>query len=714
MIKKKSFPHRETDLRKRAEEIARKKITLMSENLDTLTPEEISRLLHELRVHQIELEMQNEELLRAREELKASWARYFDLYDLASAAYVTLSENGLILETNLTAATLLGVARGVLVKQTISRFILKEDQDIFYLQRKQLFETGEPQMCELRMVKHDGTVFWAHLEATAVQDADGNLVFRIVMSDNPERKRIEEALRESELTIRSMAEQLEDVLYATDDSGFITFVTPSALQMFGWKPEEMVGRSFIEFLPEAEIPGAVAQFKDALTSGQKTQNLSFVMKRKDENTFLGELNSSVIWKDGCAAGTVGIIRDITDRKRAEEALKEREERYRSQVEAINDVAYSINNSGEFTYISPVVKNVLGYEPDEMTGRHFLEFAHQDDHDLLTRKFSELREGVASYDEYRVIGKSGDVVWMRSQTSPILDIGGFAGGRGILVDISEKKRAEEALHRLKENFRRSLDESPLGVRIVTEEGETLYANRAILGIYGYDSIEELNTNPVKKRYTPESYAEFRIRREKRRQGIDVPSEYTIDIIRKNGDVRHLRVFRKDILWDDKKQYQVIYQDITEHRKAEEKLAAESHQLEETNAALRILLRHREEDMREMEQKIVANVQKLVLPYVEELRKLRLSPSQSSYLDIIDSNLQQVINPFLQNLTARFSVLTPREIQVSNLIREGKTSKEIADLIKAAPRSVEFHRNNIRKKLGLGGKKTNLRSFLLTLS
>jgi PAS domain S-box-containing protein len=238
-------------------------------------------------------------------------------------------------------------------------------------------------------------------------------------------------------------------------------------------------------------------------------------------------------------------RSKSERKNMEEALRESEDFYRSRVEAINDVAYSINSSGEFTYISPVVKNVLGYEPDEMTGRHFLEFAHQDDHDLLTRKFSELREGVVSYDEYRVIGKSGDVVWMRSQTSPILDIGGFAGGRGILVDISEKKRAEEALHRLKENFRRSLDESPLGVRIVTEEGETLYANRAILGIYGYDSIEELNTTPIQKRYARESYAEFQIRREKRRQGIDVPPEYTIDIIRKNGDVRHLRVFRKGI-------------------------------------------------------------------------------------------------------------------------------------------------------------------------
>ena len=129
-------------------------------------PEETRRTLHELRVHQIELEMQNEELRRAQAELDAARARYFDLYDLAPVGYATVSEKGLILETNLTAATLLGVARDALVRQPFSRFILKEDQDLYSLHRKKLFEThsassgqaGEPQACELRMVKKDGTL----------------------------------------------------------------------------------------------------------------------------------------------------------------------------------------------------------------------------------------------------------------------------------------------------------------------------------------------------------------------------------------------------------------------------------------------------------------------------------------------------------------------------------------------------------------------------
>ena len=161
--------NKQTDLRKQAE----KKVSRLPVNIDTLSPEETRRTLHELQVHQIELEMQNEALRTTQMDLDAARARYFDLYDLAPVGYCTISEKGLILETNLTAATLLGMARGALVKQPISRFIHKEDQGICYLHHKKLFETGEPNACELRMLKKGGTAFWVRLEATAVQDAAG-------------------------------------------------------------------------------------------------------------------------------------------------------------------------------------------------------------------------------------------------------------------------------------------------------------------------------------------------------------------------------------------------------------------------------------------------------------------------------------------------------------------------------------------------------------
>lgn len=149
-------------------------------DLATLAPADIQHIIHQLRVHQIELTMQNEELRHAQEENEAIRARYFDLYDRAPVGYCTLSATGLILEINLTAAVMLGVPKGALLGQLFTRFILNDDQDCFYLYRKQLAKTaatpradlfsrglaGAPQSCELRMVKVDGALFWARLEAT--------------------------------------------------------------------------------------------------------------------------------------------------------------------------------------------------------------------------------------------------------------------------------------------------------------------------------------------------------------------------------------------------------------------------------------------------------------------------------------------------------------------------------------------------------------------
>jgi PAS domain S-box-containing protein len=170
-----------------------------------MSPEEMRRTLHELQVHQIELEMQNEEMRRTQVELDAARVRYFDLYDLAPVGYCTISKQGLIMEANLTASTLLGVPRCKLVTQLLARFILKKDQDIYYLHRKKLLDTGEPQTCELQIVKKDGTIFWAHLTEAAAKDESGATIFRVVMSDITERKVAEEALEK-------YREHLEDLV----------------------------------------------------------------------------------------------------------------------------------------------------------------------------------------------------------------------------------------------------------------------------------------------------------------------------------------------------------------------------------------------------------------------------------------------------------------------------------------------------------------------
>ncbi len=168
--------------------------------------DEKEKLVHDLHVHQIELELQNEELRNAQQKLDITRARYFDLYDLAPVGYCTVSGESLLKETNLTAATLLGFTREEMLALPCSRFICSEDQDVFYLHRKNLFATGEPQSFELRMVKKDGSFLWARLQTTLAREEDGSFVCRVVLIDISVRKRDQEKianlLAEKELILK--------------------------------------------------------------------------------------------------------------------------------------------------------------------------------------------------------------------------------------------------------------------------------------------------------------------------------------------------------------------------------------------------------------------------------------------------------------------------------------------------------------------------------
>ena len=192
-----------SELRRRAEEILRNRIiTLASNTAASSSSEEALRALHELSVHQIELEMQNEELNRALEAVDAARARYSEFYDLSPAGFCSLSDQGTILEANLTLGRMLGLPCSELVGQTIARFILDEDKDVHGLPFRRLFATGDPYTCDLGMVDRDGIRFWVHLAAVSARSGSGATVCRAVMSDITE-------LRLAHANILRMAEDLE-------------------------------------------------------------------------------------------------------------------------------------------------------------------------------------------------------------------------------------------------------------------------------------------------------------------------------------------------------------------------------------------------------------------------------------------------------------------------------------------------------------------------
>ncbi|MBW1803723.1 MAG: PAS domain-containing protein [Deltaproteobacteria bacterium] len=153
---------------------------------------------------------------------------------------------------------------------------------------------------------------------------------------------------------------------------------------------------------------------------------------------------------------------------------------------------------------------------------------------------------------------------------------------------------------------------------------------------------------------------------------------------------------------------------ELKQREQELQEKSSYLEEANIALKVLLEQREKDKCELEENVLTNVQKALLPYVEKVRNAPSASDRGIYLDILESSIKGIVSPFYRNMTLKQFNLTPREIEIASLVKEGKSTKEIAELLILSPRTIDLHRLNIREKLGLKSKKTNLRSFLLSCS
>jgi PAS domain S-box-containing protein len=204
-------------LRRRAEDINRVKVSLPLELVQEVTPEDAQLLFHELRVHQVELELQNEELRRVQVELEVARERYFDLYDLAPVGYCTVNEQGLILEANLTAAALLGVSRSALVKQPINRFMFREQRSTFQQCCQQLHVTGQNQTCELQLRKDNGTLIWVSLSLNAGKSVAGVTTLRVMLKDITVQMQLSQQLQEKNTALLLANQVAEKASQAKSD-----------------------------------------------------------------------------------------------------------------------------------------------------------------------------------------------------------------------------------------------------------------------------------------------------------------------------------------------------------------------------------------------------------------------------------------------------------------------------------------------------------------
>jgi PAS domain S-box-containing protein len=298
---------------------------------------------------------------------------------------------------------------------------------------------------------------------------------------------------------------------------------------------------------------------------------------------------------------------------------------------------------------------------------------------------------------------------------------IVGGIEVVLEITERKKAEEALRESEGKLNAMLQSIGDHMSMMDKDLNIIWTNKTAKEIFGNDVIGKKCYETYHQRKDPcEPYPCITL---KAFQDGKI-HEHDTQVIDKDGKKIFFHCTANVALKDKEGKPTAVLEisrDTTEHKQAElvliergKELENKTHELEEVNAALRVLLKHRDEDKKDLEDKVVANVKELVFPYVEKLNNSRLNDRQMVYLNIIKSNLEDIITPFLHQLSSKYSVLTPNEIQVAGFVKEGKTTKEIAELLNSSTGTIDFHRNNLRKKLGLRNTKTNLRSFLLHLT
>lgn len=392
--------------------------------------------------------------------------------------------------------------------------------------------------------------------------------------------------------------------------------------------------------------------------------------------------------------------------------------------------------------------------------------------LAGKTFDSLRSIVGIPLKYRgrvegVIGLAHVEAGKGFRDEDVAVLGRFAGLATIALDkaklyadarweLAERRRAEEILRKSEERYRLLLESSPDPIVVYNLQGEAAYVNPAFEQVFGLRREELIGKNIdfVPEESWPETRAAIenmlsgqkiqlfetkRLTRDGRLLDVQLSSTLYFDeegapagnivTLRDISAQKHAE--RELLMYHDQlgelvaertaelaKANAQLGQEVedrkrveTELRKREKELKAQSLHLEEVNTALRVLLKQREDDKKELGDVVTSNVRELIGPYLERLKKGRLAAVQKALVDILESNLNNIISPFTSQLSARLCNLTPTEIRVANLVKEGKTNKEIAELLLLSRNTILFHRHNIRTKLGLRKSKKNLRSHLL---
>ena len=425
------------DLRKRAE------ASLPSElpGFQEMSRDEMSALVHELQVHQIELEMQNEALRQAQTSLAEASSKYCDFYDFAPVGFLTLDETGLIREVNLTAASQLRVTRRHLIDKPCRFFIEVEDRDRFRLFLHQVFQEPGPQHVEIKLKRQDGGLFFARLDSVAVTDVSGARLCRTSITDISDLKQVEQKLQASERLFASFVGHLPSVAVIRDLEGRYLFANAAWEQAFQKSREEWLGKTSEELWP----PEVAAKFKGqdrlVIESREALQTLGSLRHPDGLHQWIS-YRFPIVDQDGqpvmIGINAIDVTEPMETKARLEQVLD-------SGPAAI----YTCEPEGDFTltYMSENVKALVGWEARDFLAdsRFWLHHLHPEDRPRILEQLEfPWREDHQNL-EYRFLAQDGAYRWMHDEFRLVRDADGKPVEiAGAWMDVTARKQVEEAL------------------------------------------------------------------------------------------------------------------------------------------------------------------------------------------------------------------------------------------------------------------------------
>lgn len=553
-----------------------------------------------------------------------------------------------------------------------------------------------------------------------------------------------------------LLDNMHDVYFELDGNLNITALSPSVEAFFKYSREELIGQS-IQTLLANKKHAENLRLKLNKEKGARDCKLVFLDKQGKQLTVLFNISQTAD-KSGKGPCFMGILRDITPAMQAEEdtrqernilekkirdrseellimndylrreieerkALQEKlqlsQRKYMTLIELLPQIIFETDHEYNITFANPIAFKLFGYEQSDIAKRiNILDLIIPEEHKMALENIKKDRgDEVVSGSVYTARRKNGTIFPVIVYSSHIIEDGLAKGLRGIVVDISELKKTKKELIESERKFRDLFETASDIIFIMDFDGKLISANAAAYKRYGYRRSETESIDiksVVDPSFLPVASEKIKgvlnggintgsfelLTYTKQKKPVWI--ELTVNVVREEGRTAALQGIARD----------VTYRKETDEliRKREKELKEKSESLQESNAALRAIIKAIEEEKRAFQEEMLISLKKLISPYVSKLKNSKPDKNQSALLYIIERNLEEIALPYMQNLKSEYYNLSRQELQVALLIKEGKLTKEISEIMGLSIKTVEGYRNTIRKKLGLNKREDSLKSYL----